>query len=307
MKFRGVVPVMLLPLNEDESIDEATFRRQVDYSIDAGAAALCAPGFATEFYKLTDEERRRIITILVEQTRGRVPVFASTGCGSVRATVELSQYAESAGADGLMVTAPKWCPLGVREQTTFYEGICRNVKIPVMLQDADFTGGGLPAQLFVDLAERCPNFQFAKLENTLPGAKCAEIIRLSGGKLRVLYGMGGMALMDGLAHGAVGVMPGSGLIEAYARVFALYDASREAEAAEWFYRLQPYLAFAFQHLELAFQMEKQILVRRGIFLSARMREPTLNLDATYQSQMNSLVDYAVRLVTETAELVKARE
>ena len=49
---------MMLPLNDDESIDEATLRRQVDFVVDGGAAAVCAPGFATEFYKLTDEERR---------------------------------------------------------------------------------------------------------------------------------------------------------------------------------------------------------------------------------------------------------
>ena len=80
--------------------------------------------------------------------------------------------------------------------------MCRSVKIPVMLQDADFTGAGLPAKLFVELAERCPNFRFAKLEVLLPGSKCAEIIHLSGGKLEVLYGLGGVAMMDGLAHGA---------------------------------------------------------------------------------------------------------
>lgn len=300
MKIRGVVPVMLLPFNEDESIDEATFRKQVDHSIHAGAAAVCAPGFANEFYKLTDEERRRLIKILVEQTRGRVPLFASTGCGSARATIELSQYAESAGADGLMVVAPKWCPLGVREQTIFYEAVCSNVKIPVMLQDADFTGGGLPAQLFVDLAECCSNFQFAKLENTLPGAKGAEIIQLSVGKLQVLYGMGGLAMMDGLAHGAMGVMPGSGLIEAYARLFKLYDSGCVGEAAAWFYKMQPYLVFAFQ-------MEKRVLVRRGLFRSERMREPTISLDAAYQKQMNDLVDHAVGLVEEAKGLLGARE
>lgn len=140
MKIRGVVPVMMLPVNADESIDEAAFRTQVDHAIETGAVAVCAPGFATEFYKMTDAERYRIAKILVEQTAGRVPVFVSTGCGSAYATIEFSRYAESVGADGLMVVAPKWCALGVPEQTVFYEAVCRSVNIPVMLQDADFTG-----------------------------------------------------------------------------------------------------------------------------------------------------------------------
>ena len=298
MKIKGAVPVMMLPLNADESIDEATFRKQVDFAIDAGAGAICAPGFATEFYKLTDEERRRVIKLLVEQTAHRVPVFASTGCGSVHATVELSRYAESVGADGLMVVAPKWCALGLREQTIFYQSVCRSVKIPIMLQDADFTGGGLPAKLFVDLAESCPNFEFAKLEIILPGAKCTDIIRLSGGKLQVLYGLAGVSLLDGLAHGATGVMPGPGFVEAYARIFELHDAGRVDEMTALFYRMQPYLVFALQHLEIAIQIEKRVLLRRGIFKSDRVREPTLSLDQAYQKQMDQLADLVIGLCQE---------
>ncbi len=290
MKLRGVVPVMLLPLLDDESIDEATFRKEVDFAIASGAAAVCAPGFATEFYKLTDPERYRVAELLVEQTAGRAPAIVSTGAGSVHATVEFSRYAESIGADCLMVTAPKWCALGLREMTTFYEAVCRSVKIPVMIQDADFTGGGLPARLFVELAERCPNFRFAKLEIVLPGAKATEIIQLSQGKLQVLYGLGGIALMDGLAHGAVGVMPGAALIEVYARIFQLYDEGRQREARALFYRLQPYLIFALQHLELAVYIEKLVLKKRGLFASDRMREPTLHLDRAYQNQMDDLID-----------------
>lgn len=299
MRLRGVVPIMMLPLKADESIDEAAFRSQIDFAIGAGASAVCAPGFATEFYKLSDTERYRLSKILVEQTAGRVPVFISTGGGSAHATIEFSKYSESIGADGLMVVAPKWCALGVREQTIFYEAVCRSVSIPVMLQDADFTGGGLPAKLFVDLAERCPNFVFAKLEIILPGSKCAEIIRLSGGKLQVLYGLGGIALIDGLQHGAVGVMPGSAIVEVYARIFELWDSGRLAEAKALFYRLQPYLVFALQHLEIAIQIEKRVLVRRGVFPSDRAREPTLRLDEAYQEQMDELVEGVIRL-SETA-------
>ena len=147
MKIRGVIPVMMLPLNDDESIDEGELRKQVDFAVAGGAAAVCAPGFATEFYKLTDEERRRVIRVVVEQTAGRVPMFAGTGCGSVRATIELSRYAESVGAAGLMIAAPKWCPLGASEQIAFFVMVCRTVCILVMLQDVDFTVACFPPVL----------------------------------------------------------------------------------------------------------------------------------------------------------------
>jgi dihydrodipicolinate synthase/N-acetylneuraminate lyase len=298
MKLRGVVAVMLLPVNPDESIDEVSFRNQVDFAIQHGAAAVCAPGFATEFYKLSDPERYRIAEILINQTAKRVPVFVSTGSGSTHATVEFSQYAESIGADGLMVVAPKWCALGVTELTRYYEAVCRSVSIPVMLQDADFTGMGLPAKLFVDLAERCPNFLFAKLEVLIPGSKCAEIIASSGGKLQVLYGLGGVAMMDGLAHGASAMMPGSAIVDVYREIFRLYDSGDEDAAKVLFYRLQPYLVFALQHVEIALQIEKRVLMQRGVFPSDRLREPTLHLDDKYQRQMNDLVSLVIGLSRE---------
>lgn len=295
MKINGVIPVMVLPLTESEGIDEALLRREVDFAITSGAVAVCAPGFATEFYKLTDEERRSVIRIVIEQANRRVPVFASTGCGSAKATIELSQFSQKAGASGLMVTAPKWVPLGAKEQTVFFETVCRNVNLPVMLQDADFTGGGLPASLIVDLAARCPNFLFAKLENTLAGSKCAEIVKLSGGKVQVLYGMAGISLLDGLAHGATGVMPGPGFVEVYARIFELYGRGQVAEAKALFFRMQPYLTFGVQHVELVIRMDKRTLVRRGVFSSDRMREPTLHFDDEYHQQMDELIDHMVNL------------
>jgi 4-hydroxy-tetrahydrodipicolinate synthase len=298
IKLNGVVPVMMLPLDSDENLDEKTFRRQVDFAISSGAVAVCAPGFATEFYKLTDKEKYRVAELLVEQTADRVPVFISTSSGSTHATIEFSRFAEKIGAQGLMIAAPKWCALGVKELTAFYEAVCGSVSLAVMLQDADFTGGGLPPKLCVDLAERCPNFLFAKLENILPGAKCAEIIRLSGGKLQILYGLGGVAMIDGLEHGATGMMPGSALVDVYARVFQLWDLNRKDDAKALFYRLQPYLSFALQHLEIAIQIEKRVLVRRGIFPSDQLREPTLHLDDTYQKEMEGLVDRVMGLCQE---------
>ena len=86
--------------------------------------------------------------------------------------------------------------------------------------------------------------------------------------------MAGIALMDGLAHGATGVMPGPSFIEAYVRVFELYGGGRISEAKALFYRMQPYITFSVQHLELVIQMDKRALVRRGIFSSDRVREPT---------------------------------
>jgi 4-hydroxy-tetrahydrodipicolinate synthase len=305
LKLNGITPVMATTFREDDSIDDGPLRRQIDFAIEAGAAAVCGPGFGAEFYKMSDGERYRFVDVLIDQTRKQLPVIAATSCGSTYNTIEFSRYAEKAGADCLMVTAPRSAPLPASQIVEFYSRLCDAVSIPVMLQDADFTGAGLPASVFVDLARRHPNFRFAKLEVTLPGAKCAEIVEKSGGQVQVIYGLGGIAMLDGLAHGASAMMPGAACLEVYVRAHELYAAGEKVAARDLFHRLVPYLSFAMQHLEVAIHIEKRVLVRRGILPNARMRHPTLTLDQTYQNQMDDLVTSVVALAEECRRMKPA--
>jgi 2-keto-3-deoxy-L-arabinonate dehydratase len=295
LKLNGITPVMATCFREDESIDDDSLRKQIDFAIAAGAAAVCGPGFGAEFYKLSDEERFHFVDVLVEHTRSRVPTIAATSSGSTHSTIEFSKYAERAGADCLMVTAPRTTPLPAPEIINYYSRLCDSVKIPVMLQDADFTGAGLPAKVFVDLALKHRNFLFAKLEVTLPGQKAAEVVEQSKGQVQIIYGLGGIAMIDGLAHGASAMMPGAACLEVYVRVYELYTQGKKAEAEALFQRLIPYLAFALQHLELAIHIEKRVMHKRGILPNARMRQPTISFDSIYQEQIDRLVDSAVAL------------
>jgi 2-keto-3-deoxy-L-arabinonate dehydratase len=290
LRLNGITPVMLTPFREDGSIDEPSLRKEIDFSIEHGAAAICGPGFASEFYKLSDPERYRFAEVLVEQARRRIPVIISTGSGSVHNTIEFSKFADRLGADCLMVIPPQRVALPGSEVIYFFSELCDAVQIPIMLQDADFTGAGLPPHVFVDLANKHSNFLFAKLEVTLPGQKCAEIIRRSNGRLQVIYGLGGVAMLDGLAHGASAVMPGTAAIDVYVRIYKLFEEGKSGEAKALFYRLLPYLTFALQHLEVTIWIEKRLLVKRGVISNARMRRPTIFLDDEYEKQIEELVD-----------------
>ena len=56
LRLNGITPVMATPFHEDGSIDEPSLRREIDFSIDKGAAAICGPGFGAEFYKWIRQE-----------------------------------------------------------------------------------------------------------------------------------------------------------------------------------------------------------------------------------------------------------
>lgn len=298
LRLNGITPVMVTCFRDDESIDEEALRRQIDFAIEGGSSAICGPGFGAEYYKLSDEERRHFVEIMVDHTRRRVPTIAATSSGSTASTIEFSRFAEQLGADLLMISAPRVVPLPATAVIEHYSAICGAVSIPVMLQDADFTGAGLPVHVFLDLAQKHDNFRFAKLEVILPGKKCFEIVEQSGGKMQVIYGFGGLSMLDGLAHGASAIMPGAACIEVYHRVYRLYVAGRKEQAAEVFHRLLPYLSFAMQHLEVGIHMEKRVMRERGILPNAHMRRPTMTLDPLYQDQMDGIVRSVIALCEE---------
>jgi dihydrodipicolinate synthase/N-acetylneuraminate lyase len=298
LQLNGITPVMCAPFLEDERIDEHSLRRQIDFAIDEGAAAICGPGYGSEFYKMTDRERFRFAGILVEQARGRVPVIIGASKDSLYATLELCRYAEELRADCVMITPPKTSALPVSQIVDFYSRICDALTIPVMLQDADFTGAGLPAQVFADLSKRHPNFRFAKLEIILPGSKCAEVLEKTEGRVQIIYGLGGISMMDGFRRGASAAMPGAAVLEVYVRTYRLLSAHREVEARALFNRLIPYLSFVLQHLELAVGTEKRILSQRGIIDHPRMRRPTLSFDQGTDEQIEQVVSEAIELCNE---------
>lgn len=301
LTLNGITPVMATCFRDDDTIDDDVLRKQIDFAIEAGAAAVCGPGFGAEFYKMSDMERYHFVQILVDHTRKRVPTIAATSSGSTYSTIEFSRYAEKIGADCVMVTAPRTAALPAPAIIQHYSDLCAALNIPVMLQDADFTGPGWPAKVFLDLARKHPNFRFAKLEVLLPGEKCAEIVEQTKGQVQIIYGLGGIAMMDGLAHGASAMMPGAACLEIYVRVYELFHQGRKAEAQALFERLLPYLSFAMQHLEVAVHIEKRVLQKRGILNSSRMRPPTLSLGPTYVAQMDALVDSVIVLAKQCRE------
>ena len=86
LTLNGITPVMATCFRDDDTIDDKALRKQIDFAIEAGAAAVCGPGFGAEFYKLSDMERYHFVDVLVEHTRKRIPAIAATSCGSVLPT-----------------------------------------------------------------------------------------------------------------------------------------------------------------------------------------------------------------------------
>ena len=104
--LKGIIPPIITPMNEDESINEPELRRQVNRLIEAGGHGLFPFGTNGEGYILTEKEKERVLSIVIEETDGRVPVYAGSGCIGTKDTIRMCRMAESLGADVLSVITP---------------------------------------------------------------------------------------------------------------------------------------------------------------------------------------------------------
>src|SRR6266567_3281309 len=101
----GIFPILVTPFDEREDIDEESLRRLVDFNIDAGVHGL-GIALGSEILKLTEPERQHVISVVVDQTRGRVPVVVNTGAQANRTAALYSRQAEDLGASAVMCLPP---------------------------------------------------------------------------------------------------------------------------------------------------------------------------------------------------------
>lgn len=82
--IKGVVVPIITPIDENELIDEAKLRDQVDYVIEGGVLGILAFGSNGEFYMLEEDEMERGLKIMLDQAAGRVPIYFGIGAISTK-------------------------------------------------------------------------------------------------------------------------------------------------------------------------------------------------------------------------------
>ena len=161
--IKGIIPPILTPMNADESVNEKELRPQVNRMVEAGVHGIFAFGTNGESYALTPDEKIRILEIVVEETKHRVPVYAGTGCVTTAETVVMSRKAQEIGADVLSVIVPWFAAASQDELYDHYKAVAEAVDLPIVLYNIPArTGNALAPATVARLARDIPNVLGAK-------------------------------------------------------------------------------------------------------------------------------------------------
>ncbi|KQR39421.1 dihydrodipicolinate synthase family protein [Microbacterium sp. Leaf159] len=282
VQIAGVCPVVETPFTADGEIHPASMEQLIDRLLHAGVRAVMYPGFASEFYKLSEAERDMMTGIVIErmhQVEGTV-VVVSVPDHATDIAVRRARAAVAAGADMINILPPHQHGPSSDAVAAHVRAILRAIApTPAILQYAPAqTGTTLTSSMISEMARENPNLVQVKVESAPPG-RLISALDSEDPRLDSIVGYAGVQLIDALTRGAVAVQPGSSFPEIYLRIWDLWQTGDRTAARELHTRLLPYISYWMQSIELIIAAEKRISQLRGLIESDLCRAPARTLDA----------------------------
>ena len=203
--IKGVIVPILTPINENEFIDEAKLRDQVNYVIDGGVLGILAFGSNGEFYMIEEDEMERGLKIMIDQAGGRVPVYFGIGAISTKKCCRLAKMAAANGAAGISILQPMFLKPTEDELFLHVKTIAETVpETPVLLYNnpgrVNYT---MSARLVERLAREIPNIVGMK-DTSGDITQTSEFIRRTRDTGFKVFGGKDTLLYASMCHGAVG-------------------------------------------------------------------------------------------------------
>ncbi len=288
LRIDGIVPVIPTPFGQDEEIDWAALGGFIDFARGSGACAVCLPAYASEFYKLSEEERRRLVVEAVRLATGKIPVLAQVNYASAKQAAETARFFQQSGASAIAAAVPRQFAVPESGLLRYFGRILSAIDIPLLIQDFNPGGATVSAGFVATLHKAYPHFRWVKLEEAQMGPRVEAILETTSGEVGVLEGWGGMYMLELIPAGICGVMPGLAIADILARIYTLARAGQAEEAYRIFEGVLPQIVFSLQNLELFHHAEKRLLTARGLLRHPVVRDLRMELGEADSRQIDFL-------------------
>ena len=285
----GVVPIIPTPFTENEEIDEDALRSLIDFAIAGGIKAVCLPAYASEFYKLTDDEKLQVVRVAVQHAAGRLKIVAQSNHPSLKVAIKLAQANVEAGADVVSLAVPRIFSLPENSLKQYLSEFLQSIpNTPVLIQDFNPGGSSISVEFIKELMNENPNFKYLKLEEPLCAPKFESIIKATKGQVGLFEGWGGLYMLELIPIGIQGVMPGLAVSDILQRVFDLRRNGEDGKAFDLFEKVMPQIFFSLQNMELFHYAEKELLIARGVLSNSIARKAAYIPDPSSVSYIKEL-------------------
>lgn len=279
--FYGMMPILPTAIKPDGKIDENSQRRLVQYAIKCGAVAIGHFGFASEFHKISDIDRRLLTKIIIDEVAGRVPVFIGVTAQGFDVAINYAKEAEQLGADIIMSALPLINLPTQEEAFKYFNKLSDVISLPIIIQDIPESANVLSPELVYRMYTEIEHIKYVKAEGNNFIPKTEEILRLSEGKLEVIGGAGGKSMIHLLRLGITSFMTGTEALDLHGSAVREFLDGNEEKAADIYYqKIMPYFAFYDNYSE---ELLKAMLYERGVIdhpdiIAPRAKKPMSKIE-----------------------------
>jgi 4-hydroxy-tetrahydrodipicolinate synthase len=287
--YTGVIPILPTPFHDDESLDLESLERIIRFNAAAGVDAITILGLLGESNRLTDADREQLIRTAVKAAAG-VPVIVGTSHTGTTATVDLSRQALDLGATALMISASAQPAPNDKVVFDYFQRVTAKITAPIVLQDHPaITGVHMPGELILKLVREIPTIVSIKAESLPSPQKIAALkAGMAGGRgATILTGLGALYGFFDLERGSDGFNTGFAFPEVLLAIVREFRAGRVDSARRIFAQYLPLIVFEQQP---GVAIRKEILRRRGLLTSNRVRHPGGTIDGGTTAQLARLLE-----------------
>ena len=202
--FKGSIVALITPF-KDGAVDEAKLRELVQFHIENGTSGIVPCGTTGESPTLTPTEHNRVIEIVCEEAKGKLPVMAGTGSNSTAEAIEMTAHAKSVGADGALIVTPYYNKPTQEGLYLHFKAIADAVDVPIILYNIEGRAArNIETSTVKRLWEDCPNIIGVK-EASGSMDQVREVREACGDDFIILSGDDAMTL-DMMEVGGLGVI-----------------------------------------------------------------------------------------------------
>jgi 4-hydroxy-tetrahydrodipicolinate synthase len=276
-------PIVHTPFTNEGEVDFDSLRRLVAHTAER-AEGLVFPGFASEFWRLTDAEILECAGLIAAGAPPESTVILNVTAQATAPAVARAWEFERLGARALM-TLPSFVmavPGAAIER--HLDAVLGATSLPCLVQDsAGLTGTTLDPQSLARLRQNHPNFAALKVDQVPTGPSISRYRAVPElASLAYLVGYSGVQMLDAVRRGAEGLMGGCGHLEDDRRML---DALLTGDGYGEFARLIPLLNFEMQSLDLAVSVHKRLLYEAGVIATPLSRMPCRDLDEFHAGEL----------------------
>jgi 4-hydroxy-tetrahydrodipicolinate synthase len=205
INLKGMGVALITPFKEDERVDYDTLAKLADYQLQNGTDYLVVLGTTAETPTLTEEEKDKILHLIVTKVRGRIPVVVGVGGNCTRATVEKLKHGSFDGVDAVLSVTPYYNKPSQEGLYQHYKAVSEATRLPVILYNVPGrTGVNMTAATTLRIARDCKNVIAIK-EASGNITQMDDIIKNKPANFNVISGDDGITFPL-ITLGAIGVI-----------------------------------------------------------------------------------------------------